>query len=458
MLLTPLQNLAAPPEDFSPCTIPLHLGVNFTNHVEFSGKGNKRYWVLHLGHGQGVYTLKVECVAAAGRYAKVPEAYEPLDRWQLVVSHWAKHCFHRHGKCASHRNACTDGQCPTHPAAEYPGEVRVPRRMKVELDGKGSIKTERDVSVKVECDAKVKLERGVLPLAAARSAARPRPESLSRATSTSICLPPSREATPLVGPPSKRNLALRARRAAQKEEQTGRPPPPRYTPIEETESEGEGGHRQPLFDPDSSEEERSAPPLRTSTLRPTTAAEQERPAPAPVSATPPSPTPSSRPMRMRRIEDIAASYKPHPRAIAVPPPSSAGVSSVSSLSMSSLSTSPATSPAISTSTWAKQRGVAGTAAGAGDEKGASVSMRDVEDPGAHLDDPFFVASSGVIHHSSSRAFEDVSSGPVWVVMGWEEATRVALEVVSSVKGPVDRKGKGKAKEGSTTRSMRMDVD
>jgi hypothetical protein len=37
-------------------------------------------------------------------------------------------------------------------------------------------------------------------------------------------------------------------------------------------------------------------------------------------------------------------------------------------------------------------------------------------------------------------------------MGWEEATRVALEVVSSAKGVVDRKGKGKARRHS------MDLD
>jgi hypothetical protein len=58
MRLTPLQNLALPPADFVPCKIPMHLGENFTDHVQFSAKGNKRYWVLHLGPGQGAYTLK----------------------------------------------------------------------------------------------------------------------------------------------------------------------------------------------------------------------------------------------------------------------------------------------------------------------------------------------------------------------------------------------------------------
>jgi hypothetical protein len=129
---------------------------------------------------------------------------------------------------------------------------------------------------------------------------------------------------------------------------------------------------------------------------------------------------------MRRIEDIAASHA-RAREVVMHPPSSPGVSSASSLSASS---------AASTSTdsvVAKWRGT-----------------RAVE-----RDDPFYVGPSGAIHHSGSKAFEDVSSGPVRVVMGWEEAIRVAREVVST-KRPEDGKGKGKSKEVKSARRMEMD--
>ncbi|KAJ7867432.1 hypothetical protein B0H13DRAFT_1897577 [Mycena leptocephala] len=433
--LTPLQNLAAPPADFFPCSIPMHLGANFTDHVDFSGKGNKRYWVLHLGPGQGVYTLKEDCVAAAGRYARTLEAYEAVDRWQLVVPHWGKHCFHRHGKCASHRNACMNGQCPTHPPAANPGIVRVPRQVKVENNAPSSIKRERYSSVKLEPNVQVKRE--LQPHTVPRSPSRTPADSLSRAALFTVA--PSREATPLVGPPSRKNLAIRAQRAAEKGDRARRPPPPRYTPVEETESEGECVGRQPLFDPDSSEDERSAPPLRISTLNERlTTPEQDRSQRAPAPVTPPSPTPSHQPMRSRRIEESAPSHKLQQRDVALAAaPLSAGVSSISSLSMSSVSSSVPSMPA--------KRGVMGTAS-------SISSIHRGDDPSAHVDDPFYVGSSGAIHHSSSRAFEDVTSGPVRVVMGWEEATRVALEVVSSAKGAVDRKGKGKARRHS------MDLD
>ncbi|KAJ7833656.1 hypothetical protein B0H13DRAFT_1914461 [Mycena leptocephala] len=360
----------APPAGFRPCDIPMHLGENFTDHVEFSAKGNKRYWVLYLGRGQGVYTLKAECIAAAGTYAKQPKAYEALDRWQLVLPHWAKHCFHRHAKCRLHQDVCIHGECPIHPSAPNPDVVRVPRSVKVKPEIKP--KVEPDIKPKVECDVRPKVERGPL---------------------------------------TKKNLAARAQRAIEK---AARRPPPRYTPVEESDIDSDGGRRVPLFDPNSSEEERSPPPARPS---------------APPHATPPSPTPAP----IRR-EDVTLSLKRNDQNTSTPPPSSVGMSSVSSLS---------TSPPRST-------------ADAG-EQSASLITR-TGDVSAQRDDPFYVGSGGVIHHSSSKAFEDVSSGPVRVVIGWEEATRVAREVASG-KRRLDKKGKGKATELANVASSRsMDVD
>jgi hypothetical protein len=103
--------------------------------------------------------------------------------------------------------------------------------MKLEHDTTVNIKLERGTTVKLEGGADAKRDDS-----ASRAPSR---SLISSSRSVSTWVPSSRELMPLVGPPTKKALAVRAKRAAQKAEEATRAPP-RYTTVEETESEGGG--------------------------------------------------------------------------------------------------------------------------------------------------------------------------------------------------------------------------
>ncbi|KAJ7044197.1 hypothetical protein C8F04DRAFT_1175223 [Mycena alexandri] len=124
--LVPLTSNAIP-EDFIPCVIPDHLGPNFTNHIDFTRKSTKRYWVLFVPkETAGLYSLKETCFKAAGNYNCTEDAFVWFQGWRDAWGIWARHCYERHDKCPSHPNACADGICPTHPEPQNPEVVVLP--------------------------------------------------------------------------------------------------------------------------------------------------------------------------------------------------------------------------------------------------------------------------------------------------------------------------------------------
>ncbi|KAJ7511930.1 hypothetical protein B0H11DRAFT_1899426 [Mycena galericulata] len=423
MPLTPLADLASPPPEFIPCEIPNYLGSNWRNHAQFSGWGNRTYWVLLLGSKQGVYSLKVTCLGAIEGTYKASEAMEGFQRWEHVLPAWAKHCFHRHGRCATHTFACSDNACPEHPrpaGATTAEVIRVKREPGVAASAPAAL---RERTIKRDPDAGSAMKRGSPPprikedpSAPARKVESPAPKARSPPLSIVV-----REKKPVRSGP---------RRA----------PPPTYTPtpVPETDSDTEmptGGV--PLYDPDSSDDNMDGGgALGTS----------------PAS----SPTPGARggedvAKRVRRLEEIKQAYVPRQRksqAVRSPlftPGVSAG-SSVSTppASSPSVSTPPATSAAVggakggngrdesaSTARAGPSAAVRGTKGGKRREESASTARAGpsrLAQPS--WDDPFYVVG-GTIHHSSQKAFDDVVNGPVKVVMGWDAATRAAREAVGA---------------------------
>ncbi|KAJ7925409.1 hypothetical protein B0H13DRAFT_1863244 [Mycena leptocephala] len=361
---------SAPPRDFVPCAIPLHLGDNFTNHVDFSSKGNKRYWILHLGAGQGVYST-ANVLHTRAHAPGVPDA-RPT---RLT------------------KTGCHAGPVP------WGGDTQTERHTEANVN----IKLEHDttVNIKLERGTTVKLEGGAD--AEHDDSASHRPLAADFILALGVDLGAVVTGIHAVG-------ARRTSQACGAEGGGGYPCATRYTAVEETESEGEsgGGGRVPLFDPDSSEEE-ERPPARAPLLGSNshTPAFLKRPAPAPAI-----------PLRPRRpahplLRSLLRPCRPARR--------------YGALKISRLPTRDSrTLLCLPHHQW-------GTA-GSGPVKSTSVSsITRVAEARAQRDDPFYVGPSG----------------PVQVVMGWEEATRVALEVVSS-KRPVDSKGKGKAKDLKTT--------
>ncbi|KAJ7662032.1 hypothetical protein DFH06DRAFT_1325355 [Mycena polygramma] len=212
MLPTAISRLAAPPAGFEPCEIPKYLGANFKDHLTFSRVRNKTYWILFSGPNQGVYSLKVTCLAAKEAADNEEDVIGALETWEEVLRAWAAHCFHRHGKCAIHTQACVSGRCAAHAPSARAGTSTT---IKV-------VRVKREAIVKIEPG--VKLEAGVKQ-------------------ENTLATPPR----PATAPRPKRTVE----RAA----------PPSYTPIPETDSDSDGlpAGSAPLFDPDSPE---SAPPAR----------------------------------------------------------------------------------------------------------------------------------------------------------------------------------------------------
>ncbi|KAJ7024620.1 hypothetical protein C8F04DRAFT_1192287 [Mycena alexandri] len=135
----PISADVKPPHDFRPCAIPDHLGGNFSDHIDFTRLGNKRYWVLFWPKmPAGMYSLKADVLAAAmeaGTAAASPAVLQSYNGWRDVWVAWAQHCWVRHARCDDHPNACCDGQCPAHPPPLNPEVIKVSKRRVKREDG-----------------------------------------------------------------------------------------------------------------------------------------------------------------------------------------------------------------------------------------------------------------------------------------------------------------------------------
>ncbi|KAJ7503447.1 hypothetical protein B0H11DRAFT_1906492 [Mycena galericulata] len=443
MPLTPLADLASPPPEFIPCEIPNYLGSNWRNHVEFSGWGNRTYWLLLLGSKQGVYSLKwvcafdlenikltaprVTCIGAIDGEYKPAEVMEGFQRWEQVLPAWAKHCFHRHRRCATHAFACSHSACPEHarPAA---ATTEVPVKKDPGVGGSSAPAALRERTIKRDPGAGSGIKQGSPAPRIKQESSAPRWKAESPA--------PKAQLPPLSSVPREKKTACPVAR---------RPPPPSYTPtpVPETDSDTEMPGGVPLYDPDSSDDNMDGGgALSTSALS--------------------SPTPGARggedsAKRVRRLEEIKQAYVPHQRksqaarsTVFMP-----GVSAGSSIltppgTSASASTAPVTSMAgggregkgcestlgesVSTARPGASAVIGGAKEGKRREESASTALAGPSRLAApSWDDPFYVVG-GTIHHSSQKAFEDLVNGPVKVVMGWDAATRAAREAAGSRAG------------------------
>ncbi|KAJ7092137.1 hypothetical protein C8R43DRAFT_964687 [Mycena crocata] len=364
-----ISDLPEPPKGFRPCAIPLKLADNWIDHNEFSRKGNKQYCVLFHAARPGVYSRKPDCVAWVPRGLPVSEVVGCFQKWIEVLAVWAKYCYHRHSKCLTHQNACAESACPGHPldpdavqVKPEPGDI-----LKVKREPGDVIKVKREAGgdIKVRRAPEVKMEAG--PVAARV---------------------PSRATVP-VESPSRGAAAVLPDFARRRRPETAT----RYTSSEDEDAMPPG--TVPLFAPDTSDEEDGAAAASTQGRGPTA-----RDASTASGTT--------RPARHQLDEYGAVSHgvahhvahhdvswhsvecggagpprqdKAKGREIPIPP-------------------TPITLPLASGSK----------------ARAAAVSKTD----------PFYVSATGAIHHSSERAFAEVGSGPVQVVIGWEAATKYAV--------------------------------
>ncbi|KAJ7430013.1 hypothetical protein B0H11DRAFT_1943837 [Mycena galericulata] len=363
--------LTSPPPGFIPCEIPSYLGSNWRDHVEFSGWGNRTYWLLLLGAKQGVYSLKVTCIAAIEDGYEASQVIEGFQRWEQVLPAWAKHCYHRHRKCAQHTEACAEGPCPEHPRQAPAAKldvIRPKRERSVRGSSTPAATQERGGKVKRDPDAGAGIKSGS-PAPKIKKAESPAPASITRAK------------------------PVRAQRA----------PPPTYTPtpVPETDSESEmPAGSVPLYDPDSSDDD-----IRTVPLSPTPGARGYAP---------------REPQRVRQLEEIKRDYMPRQKRSQASLTSPAKSTEPAVPAVPAVSTVPSTSRGGGAREGKQREWTLGESASAGPSRMTPASLS--------WDDPFYVAG-GTIHHSSKKAFEDVGSGPVRVVMGWEAATRAARDAV-----------------------------
>ncbi|KAJ7030303.1 hypothetical protein C8F04DRAFT_1186931 [Mycena alexandri] len=345
----PISPDVEPPSEFRPCAIPDHVGTNFTDHIDFTRLGNKKYWILFWPKTPaGMYSLKADVLAAAmqaGTAAASPAVLQSYKGWREVWAAWAQHCWVRHTRCAHHPQACCDGDCPSHPPPANPEVVKVAkRRVKREVDDDDN---------------------------------EPTPRVKSEAPSASA--------------PAKRKAA--------------RSPP--------TSDDDAGSYKAPLYDPDT-------PPARhpSSRLR----GETQSPDDDTVSASAAgaaAPEGGRRAQPVRRIEDLRAAYAGGSGGAASIGASSAARSSSASAVPSSATPSSASSLSASTAT------------AAADVGGTAAWMRGLDGEALRVvlrDDPFFVSVRGIIWHSRREAFDAVGEGPVQVVVGWDAATELAVEL------------------------------
>ncbi|KAJ7855149.1 hypothetical protein B0H14DRAFT_2579490 [Mycena olivaceomarginata] len=132
MIPASLDDLGAPPDDFTPCSILEHFGENFKTHADFSSKRNKHYWLLFVSPKQGAYSLNVvvvgaqlycraTCLAAKGCQYEEAAVMGDAATWKEAQEFWGKHCFHRHAKCRLHPQSCNTSACPAHGARVLAG-------------------------------------------------------------------------------------------------------------------------------------------------------------------------------------------------------------------------------------------------------------------------------------------------------------------------------------------------
>ncbi|KAJ6570301.1 hypothetical protein DFH09DRAFT_1080431 [Mycena vulgaris] len=136
--------LTKPPASFTTCDIPNHLDSNFKGHAVFSNAGNETYWVLFLTGGQGMYSLKVPCMAVMGRRLTQDEAVRSFQPWDDVQEWWGRHCFYRHRQCAAHPDLGDDPH--PHIVKEEPMHHSIKRDRTV----KWVVKTEPLTALKIE--------------------------------------------------------------------------------------------------------------------------------------------------------------------------------------------------------------------------------------------------------------------------------------------------------------------
>ncbi|KAJ7126721.1 hypothetical protein C8R44DRAFT_873846 [Mycena epipterygia] len=141
-----LNDLAPPPSTFLPCEIPDHLGANFTDHADFSSKGNKQYWLLFITDMQGMFSTKAQLLAVIGKRSDLDQIVGSCQQQGQALAAWSKHCHHRHSRCTRHRNACSAGDCPAHAVPPDLNVIRVVRR-KIKLE---SEVVKREPQIKLE--------------------------------------------------------------------------------------------------------------------------------------------------------------------------------------------------------------------------------------------------------------------------------------------------------------------
>ncbi|KAJ7752299.1 hypothetical protein B0H16DRAFT_1887245 [Mycena metata] len=340
------------PADFRPCLMPMHLGSNFTNHIDFTRQGNKQYWILYAPReAAGLYSLKETCVAAAGDYCASPLAYAWFSGWQAAWAAWTLHCYQRHRKCSMQHHACARGPCPRHPPPDNPEVIQLP-------------------SVKTEPGAKrIKLET-LTGEGSSRVGGSTRGGHLRRAT-------------------------------------------PAVASDDDDDNMGVG--RVPLYDPDT-------PPEKP-----------RRVAASATKSTPPSGPPSSHtPSTMSSASSLSASTAGpsvvRPTVLA----GGAGVPSASSASRAfaggagAVPSAPSTSHALAGGAGAGDAGaqrVAGSRAGT-----AGLAGGPARDTDRYRDTAFFISAAGTIHEHRDAAYKEISSGPVMVAIGWEDATQMGEEI------------------------------
>ncbi|KAJ7773735.1 hypothetical protein DFH07DRAFT_767677 [Mycena maculata] len=424
---SPLTGLAAPPASFIPCFVPDHLSENFVNHVDHSRHGSKNYYLLYLGPKQGVYSLKVRthamcCVSpelhtggSHGTFPKPVGGLESLGTALLSSTHQVQvktealpQIKHDPGPALK----AEDVKPSFSPVKEESTMPKVEDRK----DRAGSSMAAQPASLSrphsLAATHPPSLAASRPPSLAASHphslAAAVPPASLPRSRSR-VHLPMSlvheavstgRETTPLVSPPTPQARVQQAQRAVDKKRAV-RPPPPGYTPVPDSDSE--------------SFEERDTPP-----------------------------SPSQAPPYLH------ASHAPRGLSSVASPRTNSSRSAPAPLSPESASpptsaSSPSAFPAVLADIrqGGKQRDVQCQHADTLQGGSSTLHMGFQGSSGSHAshlqagrsasamsqNDPFFVSSTGVIHHSSDKVFQEIGRGSIHVVYGWDVAVQCAQEVV-----------------------------
>ncbi|KAJ7017504.1 hypothetical protein C8F04DRAFT_1279284 [Mycena alexandri] len=378
--------LPAPPAGFVPCLLRESFGGNFTNHADFSRQGNKTYWVLFSSAREAVYTLKPECVAGKNREDDERDVVASFAEWGEVLRVWGAFCYHHHGKCEHHANSCRRG-CPTHRRPQTPPE---PARR----------------------DPRVKVEVGVKP-----ERATPKLQTPRRSTSTT---------------------GSRARASTR--------PPSRPSPVEEDDANYMG--TVPLYDPDTPPPRRArsasidvplyvrTPPPQPSLERDASGTSRSRSSHAPSRAQSPAQTSPPTSTTLSSASSLSAS------TVTANAPAASGKgkerarSQLPSSSRISRTTGAHRSPWPSTSSVSRTAGAHGatarpTKSQAEARAGTPATVASSSASTSRVigrNNAFFVSASGLIRDTSAAAFSDIVEGPVKVVMGWEAATKYAVEL------------------------------